>query len=61
MFGMARDPSRQRKDRRVSAYRLPKGAYHLDKRLVPRVKEVGTAVGRQVNLILNMVSLIHVE
>ncbi|CAH3027923.1 unnamed protein product [Porites evermanni] len=39
MFGMARDLSRKKKDRRVSANRLPKGAYHLDKRLVPRIKE----------------------
>lgn len=42
MFGMARDLSRKKKDRRVSANRLPKGAYHLDKRLVPRIKEVGS-------------------
>ena len=56
MFGMARDLSRKKKDRRVSANRLPKGAYHLDKRLVPRIKEVGRWAGKRD---LNMVSLIH--
>ena len=58
MFGMASDLSRKKKDRRVSANRLPKGAYHLDKRLVPRVKEVGRQAGK---LDLNMVLLIYIS
>ncbi|XP_078349901.1 nuclear valosin-containing protein-like [Oculina patagonica] len=39
MFGMARDLGRKKQERRKSSNRLPKGAYSLDKRLVPRVKE----------------------
>lgn len=40
MFGMARDLGRKKQERRVGRNQLPKGAYTLDKRLVPRVKEV---------------------
>ena len=40
MFGMARDLGRKKQERRVGKNQLPKGAYTLDKRLVPRVKEV---------------------
>ena len=40
MFGMARDLGRKKQERRVSGNKLPKGAYSLDKRLVPRLKEV---------------------
>jgi len=39
MFGMTRDPGRKKEERRKSSNRLPKGAYTLDKRLAPRVKE----------------------
>ena len=40
MFGMTRDLGRKKQERRKSSNRLPKSAYTLDKRLVPRVKEV---------------------
>ncbi|KAJ7351727.1 hypothetical protein OS493_035791 [Desmophyllum pertusum] len=40
MFGMTRDLGRKKQERRKSSNRLPKGAYTMDKRLVPRVKEV---------------------
>lgn len=39
VFGMTRDSGRKKQDRRRSSIKLPKGAYTLDKRLVPRVKE----------------------
>lgn len=42
LFGMTRDSGRKKQDRRRSSIKLPKGAYTLDKRLVPRVKEVNT-------------------
>ena len=43
MFGMTRDLGRKKQERRKNSNRLPKGAYTLDKRLVPRVKEVHLA------------------
>jgi len=42
MFGMTRDLGRKKlkQERRKSSNGLRKGAYTLDKRLAPRVKEV---------------------